>query len=139
MLHGAFLLEGAAMQTFNVLAVQVLTGQLQASSFENEDKKEPVAACYALTPHDAGLGIIGYGALNEVAAGSVAIHTIAGVMLPEDSWFTGMGTRTIGQRIQAADAHENIIGHVAVWCTPGGSTIGLESFANIIAGTQKPL
>ncbi|UOR06732.1 S49 family peptidase [Hymenobacter aerilatus] len=138
-LHGAFLLEGAAMQTFNALAVQVLTGQIQASSFEDEEEKEPVAACYALTPHAAGLGIIGYGSLGEVPAGSVAIHTIAGVMLPEDSWFTGMGTRTIGQRILAADAHENIIGHVAVWRTPGGSTMGLESFANIIAGTKKPL
>ena len=61
-------------------------------------------------------------------------------MLPGDDWWSGTtGTRTIGRGILAADAHENIVAHVVVWCTPGGSTVGLEEFAGIVAGTQKPL
>ncbi|OUJ68656.1 S49 family peptidase [Hymenobacter crusticola] len=136
-LHGAFLLEATAVQTFMPLAAQLLTGQISASSWDDDEEKEPIAACYAITPHAAALGVIGYNALSEVPAGSVAVHTIAGVMLPEDTWF-GMGTRTIGQRIQAADAHENIVAHVGVWRTPGGSTMGLESFGSVIANTQKP-
>ncbi|MGI4760475.1 MAG: S49 family peptidase, partial [Janthinobacterium lividum] len=39
---------------------------------------------------------------------------------------------------QQADAHPSFIGHVGVFNTPGGSTMGLENFAGIIAGTQKP-
>jgi ClpP class serine protease len=134
-LQAPFLIEGQSLQMLYAEIAQLLNGQSggqEGKAFE----PQPVAY-FALTPHAAALGVMSYGSLDEVPAGSVAVHTVAGVMLPEDTWY-GTGTKTIGQRIQRADAHENIVAHVGVFRTPGGSTMGLENFAGIIAGTQKP-
>jgi ClpP class serine protease len=63
-------------------------------------------------------------------------------MMPEDDYDYDYGyirgTRTLATRMQQADAHPNIVAHVVVGRTPGGSTLGLEHFANVIASTEKP-
>lgn len=134
-LQSPFLLEGQALQLLYAQVAQVLKAQGEGD--ESDKQPEPLAYV-AFTPHAAALGMTRYDALDEVPAGSIAVHTVAGVMFPEDSYWSGPGTRTIGQRIQQADAHPNIVAHVGVFKTPGGSTMGLENFAGIIAGTQKP-
>jgi ClpP class serine protease len=136
-LHGHFLMEESAVQNYLPMVAQLLTGQFKASDWQVEVGSEPPAAFHAFTPHAAALGVMPYTKLDDIPAGSVAVHIISGVMMEEDSCFS-IGTRTIGRGIQAADAHQNIVAHVGRFNTPGGSTSGLEDFANIIAGTQKP-
>lgn len=133
-LQAPFLIEGQALQMLYAEVAQLLKGQSGAAGPERPVKQ---LGYHALTPHAAALGVLSYAALDEVPAGSIAVHTVAGVMMPEDSWYS-VGTQTIGQRMQQADAHPSIVGHVGVFNTPGGSTMGLENFAGVIAGTQKP-
>ena len=136
MFEAPFLLEGQAMQLLYAQAAQMLSAR-EGDREDSEKKPEPLAY-FAFTPHAAALGMMRYDALEDVPAGSIAVHTVAGVMFPEDSYWTGPGTKTIGQRIQQADAHPNIVAHVGWFKTPGGSTMGLENFAGIIAATTKP-
>ena len=131
-LQGPFLVEGQALQLLYAEFAQYLT-----AGPAGESRPVKQLGFSAFTPHAAALGVQSYSSLDEVPAGSIAVHTVAGVMLPEDSWYS-VGTKTIGQRVQQADAHPSFIGHVGVFNTPGGSTMGLENFAGIIAGTQKP-
>ena len=133
-LQAPFLMDAQGMQMLYAQIAQLLTAQSGGAGPERPVKQ---LGYFALTPHAAALGVMSYASLDEVPAGSIAVHTVAGVMMPDDSWYT-VGTKTIGQRIQQADAHPSIIAHVGVFRTPGGSTMGLENFAGIIAGTGKP-
>lgn len=128
-------MEGQGFQMLYAQVAQLLAGP--SGGAQGPDREVKQLGYFALTPHAAALGVMSYSSLDDVPAGSVAVHTIAGVMMPEDSWYA-VGTKTIGQRMQQADAHPSIIGHVGVFNTPGGSTMGLEGFAGVIAGTQKP-
>ena len=131
-LHGPFLLDGAALQGFMLQVSQVMTGKVKA-----EDLGAQARSRSPFQAHASALGLQGYQSLDEVPAGSVAVHVVSGVMLPGDSWF-GQGTASIGQGVVAADQHPNIVAHVGVFNTPGGSTMGLEDFASLIGATQKP-
>ena len=135
MLEAPFLLEGQGLQLLYAQVAQLLNGQSGGGS-ETEPKTKEVTYA-AFTPHAAALGVLPYTTLDEVPANSIAVHTIAGVMFPEDTYWS-LGTKTLGNLIRKADAHENIVGHVGVFRTPGGSTMGLEDFAGTIAATQKP-
>ena len=134
-LQAPFLIEGQALQMLYAEVAQLLNGHSGGSSGPEREVKQ--LGYFALTPHAAALGVLSYASLDDVPAGSIAVHTVAGVMMPDDSWYS-IGTKTIGQRMQQADAHPNIVAHVGVFNTPGGSTMGLENFAATIAGTQKP-
>ncbi|WP_170172722.1 S49 family peptidase [Hymenobacter rigui] len=138
-LNGFFLMEASAIQNYMPLAEQMREGRFRAADWVEGGVEitPPAKSYFVLTPHAAELGIMGYDALADVPAGSVAVHTIEGVMMEADTCWS-LGTASIGQLIQQADAHENIVAHVARFNTPGGSTMGLETFAGIIAGTQKP-
>jgi ClpP class serine protease len=134
-LQAPFLLEGQAVQMLYAEIAQLLAGPSGGSAGEGREVKQ--LGFFALTPHAAALGVQSYSSLDEVPAGSIAVHNVSGVMMPDDSWYS-IGTKTIGQRMQQADAHPNIVAHVGLFRTPGGSTMGLENFAGVIAGTQKP-
>jgi ClpP class serine protease len=134
-LQAPFLMEGQGFQMLLAQVAQLLAGPSGGAQGPAREVKQ--LGFSALTLHAAALGVMSYASLDEVPAGSIAVHNVAGVMMPEDSWYA-VGTRTIGQRIQQADAHPSIVGHVGVWNTPGGSTMGLENFAGVISGTQKP-
>ena len=134
MLQAPFLMEGQGVQMLFAQVAQLLAGHSGGTSEERPVKQLGFSA---FTPHAAALGVQRYTSLDEVPAGSVAVHSISGVMMPFDSYYS-VGTGTIGLRVQQADAHPSFIGHVGVFNTPGGSTMGLENFAGIIAGTQKP-
>lgn len=138
-LNGFFLLEANAIQNYLPLAEQLREGKFRAADWVGEGVEItlPSKAFFALTPHAAELGIMGYESLEDVPAGSVAVHTIEGVMMESDTCWS-LGTQSIGQLIREADAHQSIVAHVGRFNTPGGSTQGLENFAGIIASTQKP-
>ena len=139
-LGGQFLLEESAVPAFMLQSARLLTEGGPAVA-RPTDQPAP-ATVFAIDMAATSLELRGYGSLDEVPAGSVAITTVSGVMMPEDDydWDYGYvpGTRTLASRIQQADAHHNIVAHVVVLRTPGGSTLGLEHFADIIAGTVKP-
>lgn len=134
MLQAPFLMEGQGVQMLFAQVAQLLAGHTGGAIEERPVKQLGFSA---FTPHAAALGVQRYTSLDEVPAGSVAVHSISGVMMPFDSYYS-VGTGTIGLRVQQADAHPSFIGHVGVFNTPGGSTMGLENFAGIIAGTTKP-
>ncbi|WP_073287988.1 S49 family peptidase [Hymenobacter psychrotolerans] len=138
-MNGFFLMEASAIQNFLPLAEQMREGKFRASDWVGTgvEVTPPTKSFFALTPHAAELGIMGYDSLADVPAGSVAVHTIEGVMMEADTCWS-LGTESIGRLIQQADAHKNIVAHVARFNTPGGSTMGLENFAGVIAGTRKP-
>jgi ClpP class serine protease len=134
-LQAPFLIEGQGLQLLYAQVAQLLNGQ--SGGTDAPEAKELPVQYHAITPHAAALGMMSYNSLDEVPAGSVAVHTVSGVMMPEDTYYS-LGTKTLGQRMKQADAHENIVAHVGVFRTPGGSTMGLEDFADTIAGTEKP-
>jgi ClpP class serine protease len=139
-LGGQFLLEESAVPAFMLQSARLLT-EGGPGVARPADQPTP-AAVFAIDMAATSLELRGYGSLDDVPVGSIAITTVSGVMMPEDDydWDYGYvpGTRTLASRIQQADAHPNIVAHVVVLRTPGGSTLGLEHFADIIAGTVKP-
>ncbi|MDO7849223.1 S49 family peptidase [Hymenobacter sp. M29] len=141
-LSGQFLLEDSAVPGFLAQLAQLLTATSTAPGQPRPDGALQPAACFAISADATSVQLRGYGSLDEVPAGSVAVTVVRGVMMPEDDydWDYGYvpGTRTLGARIQQADAHPNIIAHVGHFITPGGSVMGVESFADIVAGTTKP-
>jgi ClpP class serine protease len=140
-LAGQFLLEESAVAPFQLQAAQLLTATTGPGVGPGTELPAP-PVCHVISPDATSVELRPYTSLDDVPAGSVAVHTISGVMMPDDSWDwdTGYcpGTRSLASRIQQADAHPNIVAHVGWFRTPGGSTMGLEHFADIIAGTTKP-
>ncbi len=139
-LSGQFLLAESAVPAFMLQSARLLT---EGGPAAPRPTNQPApAAVFAIDMAATSLELRGYGSLDEVPAGSVAITTVSGVMMPDDSWDYDYGyirgTRTLATRLQQADAHPNIVGHVVALATPGGSTLGLEHFAGVIASTTKP-
>jgi ClpP class serine protease len=140
-LGGQFLLEESAVPAFMLQSARLLM-EGGPNAPRPADQPAP-AAHFAIDMAATSLELRGYGSLDDVPAGSVAITTVSGVMMPEDAWDYDCGyirgTRTLAARMQQADAHPNIVAHVVAWATPGGSTLGLEHFADVLAGTTKPV
>jgi len=122
-----------------------LVHQLQAGNFEaaagffKNKKKEnaPYAVALSLEPGAKAHKTDKYSSFDEAPVGSVAVIPVMGPMMQQD--FCGsLGTQTLGRLTEEADAHPNIVGHVFVFDTPGGTVAGTERFSNIITGTQKP-
>jgi signal peptide peptidase SppA len=79
---------------------------------------------------------------DEAPAGSVAIHSLKGVMLKQDQW--GLcedtpGTASLLRAMQAADAHENVIAHVVDIDSGGGTVDGTAEFGAGIRALTKPV
>ena len=79
---------------------------------------------------------------DEAPAGSVAVHTLKGVMMKDDQF--GLcedvpGTASLGRAMQAADAHENVVAHVLAIDSGGGSVDGTAEYGSLIKGLTKPV
>jgi signal peptide peptidase SppA len=79
---------------------------------------------------------------DEAPEGSVAIHSLKGVMLKQDQW--GLcedtpGTASLLRAMQAADAHENVIAHVVDIDSGGGTVDGTAEFGAGIKALTKPV
>jgi ClpP class serine protease len=140
-LGGQFLLEDSAVPSFMMQVVQLLTASSGPELPRPADAPAPVA-CLAISADATSVQLRGYGSLDDVPTGSIAVTLVRGVMMPDDYYDYDYGyvagTRTLGARMQQADAHPNIVGHVGWFITPGGSVLGVEGFADIVATTTKP-
>jgi ClpP class serine protease len=79
---------------------------------------------------------------DEAPEGSVAVHNLKGVMMKDDQY--GLcedvpGTASLGRALQAADAHENVVAHVLMIDSGGGSVDGTAEFGAVIKGLTKPV
>jgi protease-4 len=79
---------------------------------------------------------------DEAPEGSVAVHTLKGVMMKDDQ--DGLcehvpGTASLGRSMQAADAHENVVAHVVCIDSGGGSVDGTAELSAITKGLTKPI
>ncbi|MGI4759598.1 MAG: hypothetical protein ACRYF0_02740, partial [Janthinobacterium lividum] len=86
MLQAPVLLEGQGVQMLYAQVAQLLAGHSGGAS----DEERPVMQLgfSAFTPHAAALGVQRYASLDEVPAGSIAVHSITGVMMPFDSYYS---------------------------------------------------
>lgn len=78
-----------------------------------------------------------YESFDEAPEGSYALVHVTGALMKNDFCFTP-GTATLKNRLQTADKHPNISGHIIVYDTPGGMVDGTKSFADAIKATSKP-
>jgi protease-4 len=86
---------------------------------------------------NANYELIGMLNTNNITPNSVIVVPIAGAMIKDD--FCGaLGTQSIGEILLQLDAEPNVKGFVLDIDSPGGSVDGLDNFANIIYGLQKP-
>ncbi|MDF7810497.1 S49 family peptidase [Hymenobacter sp. YC55] len=137
-LGGQFLMEETATQSYLPLVASLLSGTFKAEDWRDLQSEAPKATFMAIQASAQSLFFEGYSSLDEIPTGSMNIMSVEGVMMEEDTCFSA-GTRTMGQRLEDADSHGNIVGHVIYVNTPGGSVAGLENFANIVSATRKPL
>jgi signal peptide peptidase SppA len=79
---------------------------------------------------------------DDAPEGSVAVHSLKGVMLKDDQ--IGLcqdvpGTASLGRAMLAADAHENVVAHVLAIDSGGGSVDGTAEYGALIKGLTKPV
>ncbi|WP_276496709.1 S49 family peptidase [Pontibacter litorisediminis] len=133
------MIDPAAAEAYlpQILAILDRGTSLEASAKE-EPKEKAATLPYALSAVAGSAAFTSYSSYNEAPEGSVAVIAVDGPMMTND--FCGApGTRTLSQRIKAADAHENISAIVVRFNTPGGTVSGTEAFHNAIKNTSKPL
>lgn len=79
---------------------------------------------------------------DEAPQGSVAVHSLKGVMMKQDQW--GLcedtpGTASLGRAMLAADAHENVVAHLVDIDSGGGTVDGTAEFGALIKSLTKPV
>jgi signal peptide peptidase SppA len=79
---------------------------------------------------------------DDAPEGSVAIHSLKGVMMKQDEW--GLcedtpGTASLLRAMQAADAHDSIVAHVIDIDSGGGTVDGTAEFGAGIKALTKPV
>ena len=133
-------MEPGAAESYMPLVRQLRAGNFEAASSLFGGKKKqnaPYAVAMSLEPGAKHHKASKYSSFDDAPQGSVAVIPVMGPMMSQD--FCGsLGTQTLGRLAQEADAHPNIVGHVFVFDTPGGTVAGTENFSNIIKGTAKP-
>ncbi len=70
---------------------------------------------------------------------AISVIPVRGIMMKNDMPCGPRGTRTIAQRLKYYDAHENVIGHILVFETGGGSADSVPELAEAIEGCTKPV
>ncbi|AMJ65035.1 S49 family peptidase [Hymenobacter sp. PAMC 26628] len=139
-MRGIWLIEPVAADGYMPLVRQLRAGNFEAAGALFKGKKKanaPYAVAMSLEPGAKAHKASKYSSFDDAPQGSVAVIPVMGPMMSQD--FCGsLGTQTLGRLAQEADAHPNIVGHVFVFDTPGGTVSGTENFSNVIKGTQKP-
>lgn len=79
---------------------------------------------------------------DEAPEGSVAVHSLKGVMLKQDQWGLCQdtpGTASLLRAMQAADAHENVVAHVLDIDSGGGTVDGTAELGAGLMALTKPV
>ncbi|WP_022821896.1 S49 family peptidase [Hymenobacter norwichensis] len=79
---------------------------------------------------------------DDATEGAVAVHSLKGVMMKQDQ--IGLctdvpGTASLLRAMQAADSHDNVIGHLLDIDSGGGAVDGTAEFAAGLAALTKPV
>lgn len=69
----------------------------------------------------------------------VFVASLRGVVLKHDATCGPVGTRSIAQRLMAADKQEDVIGHILVTESGGGLSSAVPELSDAIATLQKPI
>jgi len=136
-LREPWMIDPAAADSYMPIVFSLINRGASVDAAASLEPKEKAATLPFAMGAAAG-AMVQYGSYDEAPEGSVAVVTVDGPMMTNDYCGTP-GTRTIGNRIKAADAHENIAAIVVRFNTPGGTVSGTEAFHNTIKNTAKPL
>lgn len=114
------------------IATSLLRGVLQGSITEIDHGPEPYRVkCDSIVPAPAGDA-------NPFRDKSIYVTHLRGTMLKYDNC-GDPGTRSIGEALLAADADPEIIGHIIVADSGGGSVDSVPEIAEAITGCTKPV
>ncbi|QCR23087.1 S49 family peptidase [Pontibacter sp. SGAir0037] len=133
-LRGAWLIDEQAANGY-MPYVLALINREPVSTARIQDEE---ASTLPFAISASGEAFTRFSAYDEAPLGAVAVVPVSGPMMTED-YCGSPGTRTIGQRIQQADAHENIAAIIVQFSSPGGTVLGTEHFASVIKNTKKPV
>ena len=67
------------------------------------------------------------------------IVSVRGALLKNDSYSGRIGMRSMGKKIKQADSQSDILGHILIIDSPGGTVDGTRDLVHIIQKTQKPI
>lgn len=76
---------------------------------------------------------------SNKAEKQIFVASLRGVVLKHDAACGPVGTRTIAQRLLAADKQENIIGHILITESGGGLGAAVPELAEAIISLEKPI
>lgn len=69
----------------------------------------------------------------------IFVLKVRGLMMKNDMMCGPAGTRTLGNRLKEADKDENVIGHIIIFETGGGSADSVPELAEAIESCSKPV
>ncbi|HPS13157.1 MAG TPA: S49 family peptidase [Prolixibacteraceae bacterium] len=69
----------------------------------------------------------------------IFVLKVRGVMMKNDMMCGPAGTRTLGNRLRQADSEKNVIGHIIIFETGGGSADSVPEIAEAIQACSKPV
>lgn len=127
-------LRGPWMITPDQAAAMAPILQGVINGYITEIEKGPAAAkisCADLIPAPQGKA-------NPYASKSIYVTYLTGTMLKYDSCGEP-GTRSIGEGLKAADAEPDVIGHIIVADSGGGSSDSVPELADAIKACTKPV
>lgn len=127
-------LRGPWMITPDQAAAMAPILQGVINGYITEIEKGPAAAkisCADLIPAPQGKA-------NPYASKSIYVTYLTGTMLKYDSCGDS-GTRSIGEGLKAADADPEVIGHIIVADSGGGSSDSVPELADAIKACTKPV
>lgn len=79
-----------------------------------------------------------YSAYDDAPEGSIALISLKGTMIKEDTW-CDFGTVAIAARITEAVNHPNISGIIIIIDSGGGAVNSIQPLIEAIQGTEKPI
>lgn len=142
---GIWFIEPSAAEGYKPVVKAILSGQkvdfsaLLPKAFEddgdNELKKDKFQK-FAFINCQSQLSVSNN--INSSTQGVVAITPLSGVVMKDD-WCGEPGTKTLNAWMLEADRNENVIAHILLVDSPGGSADATLDFSESIKSMNKPV
>lgn len=127
-----FAMNPRAAKAHYPFVAQLIKGEAQPVDESFEERNARLYSMYAINSN------LQREEFEKATEGSVAVIPIQGTMMKDD-WCGIPGTSTFAKRISQADANPNIKATLLHFDTGGGQADGLETLANAIKGSSKPV